>query len=190
MVKQFTECTIIPKSGTRSSNGQVIFKEDNKMFVELERMETINGWNPDELYDIVFRYDRKYYLMQHQALDFIQRHKLFDLLINNPKYHSTTTVEEPTDEQNYDPPDELENFYLNEEQKDAIANIIQGDYFPLPYLLYGPAGTGKTKTVVAAILSILKTSDDNILVCTQSNDACDEIAVRLSEYINKEMFRM
>lgn len=40
-------------------------------------------------------------------------------------------------------------------------------------------GTGKTKTLVAAIEQIVRTTDQNVLVCASSNAACDEIAVRL-----------
>lgn len=185
-VKQFTEFTLVSNSGKRISDGQIISKENNKIFVELNKTD---DWHPDHSYDIIFQYNRKPYLVQHQALDFIRRHKLFDLLINNPKYHSNT-AESCTDDREYKLPAALENFNLNAEQNDAIVNMVRGDYFPLPYLLYGPAGTGKTKTLVATILTILETSDDNILVCTQSNDACDEITVRLKEYKHADIFRM
>lgn len=40
-------------------------------------------------------------------------------------------------------------------------------------------GTGKTKTLVAAIVEIVNTTNDSVLVCCQSNAACDEIVQRL-----------
>lgn len=49
----------------------------------------------------------------------------------------------------------------------------------LPYLLFGPAGTGKTKTLVSAIEEIVRSSEKCVLVCANSNAACDEIANRL-----------
>lgn len=52
-------------------------------------------------------------------------------------------------------------------------------------------GTGKTKTVVAAIEKIVRTTQKNILVCAQSNAACDEIAQRLCKILTKkQMLRM
>lgn len=52
-------------------------------------------------------------------------------------------------------------------------------------------GTGKTKTVVAAIVKIVHTTSKNILVCTQSNSACNEIAERLAKFLTTEqMLRM
>lgn len=52
-------------------------------------------------------------------------------------------------------------------------------------------GTGKTKTIVAAIERIVLTTQKNILVCAQSNAACDEIAQRLCKLLTKkQMLRM
>lgn len=110
---------------------------------------------------------------------------------------------------------------LNAEQKVAAINIIRGRNAPLPYLLFGPAGesfcvrstlvfflfrqlnqflfthtfhskgTGKTRTLVAAIEEIIRSSDGSVLVCANSNSACDEIAERLLNVLNfGEMFRM
>lgn len=52
-------------------------------------------------------------------------------------------------------------------------------------------GTGKTKTIVAAIEKIVRTTSKNVLVCAQSNAACNEIAERLTKVLtSKQMFRM
>lgn len=53
-------------------------------------------------------------------------------------------------------------------------------------------GTGKTKTVVAATEVIIRSSQqNNVLICADSNSACDEIAERLiAIFDNNEMLRL
>lgn len=52
-------------------------------------------------------------------------------------------------------------------------------------------GTGKTHTLVAAIEEIVRSSSKCVLVCVNSNVACDEIAERLLNVLQPgEMFRM
>lgn len=66
------------------------------------------------------------------------------------------------------------NFYdneLNESQKLAIKNsIISNDFF----LIHGPFGTGKTRTIVELIKQEMKLNKE-ILVCSESNTAVDNI---------------
>ena len=78
---------------------------------------------------------------------------------------------------------------LNYEQKKAVFSIIRTE--STPFLLDGPPGTGKTKTLVAAINEIVRTTKKNILVCAHSNSACDEITQRLADVLRPgELFRM
>lgn len=82
---------------------------------------------------------------------------------------------------------------LNEEQKNAVHNIVSANDLPdkIPYILYGPPGTGKTKTLVAAIEEIIRTTDKYVLVCANSNSACDEITERLVDVLSeKKLFRL
>ncbi|XP_047983533.1 probable RNA helicase SDE3 isoform X1 [Salvia hispanica] len=72
---------------------------------------------------------------------------------------------------------------LNEEQKMAVNMIFVHKGGP-PYVIHGPPGTGKTKTLIEAILQIYR-EDRNarILACAPSNSAADHILDRL---INEE----
>lgn len=47
--------------------------------------------------------------------------------------------------------------------------------------MFGPPGTGKTKTLIEAVLQIIRNNNSNeyILVCATSNSACNEVAKRL-----------
>lgn len=59
--------------------------------------------------------------------------------------------------------------------------IIYGIYIKLYSL-----GTGKTTTMIAAILEVVMFSKAKcVLVCSQSNSACDDITKRLMVHVNK-----
>lgn len=73
---------------------------------------------------------------------------------------------------------------LNAEQKSAVEGVLKAKNFPLPYIIFGPPGTGKTRTIVAAVEQIYHTSKKKVLVCALTNSACDEITDRLLKVID------
>ncbi|KAL0457179.1 UNVERIFIED_CONTAM: putative RNA helicase SDE3 [Sesamum latifolium] len=84
---------------------------------------------------------------------------------------------------------------LNEEQMSAVEIILacKGGF---PYLIHGPPGTGKTMTLIEAILQIYnKKRNARILVCAPSNSAADHILERLisekpAKIQKNEIFRL
>ncbi|XP_011684301.1 PREDICTED: putative helicase MOV-10, partial [Wasmannia auropunctata] len=76
------------------------------------------------------------------------------------------------------------NMNENKLQMQAVKKILNNTARPAPYIIFGPPGTGKTATLVETICQIVRHyPSKNILVCTVSNAAADEIAKRLSKQI-------
>ncbi|KAH8321921.1 hypothetical protein KR067_009822, partial [Drosophila pandora] len=77
------------------------------------------------------------------------------------------------------------SIYDNEEQMQAVQRIVAGPSLQGPYIVFGPPGTGKTTTIVEAILQLrLQQPRSRILVTAGSNSACDTIALKLCEYFD------
>jgi len=69
---------------------------------------------------------------------------------------------------------------LNEEQKAAVRAILRAEHAPMPYLIFGPPGTGKTNTTAEAAIQVLKRDPaTRILVTAPSNWAADLLATRM-----------
>ncbi|XAR54698.1 RNA helicase [Bertholletia excelsa] len=65
--------------------------------------------------------------------------------------------------------------FLNEEQKQSVRMILGCKGGP-PYVIHGPPGTGKTVTLVEAVLQIYKWQNNTrVLVCAPSNSAADHL---------------
>ncbi|XP_078692797.1 3'-5' exoribonuclease HELZ2-like [Branchiostoma floridae x Branchiostoma belcheri] len=80
------------------------------------------------------------------------------------------------------PTRQVQDAQLNVRQRTAVTRIMSGtgDTNP-PVVLYGPFGTGKTRTMASAALQILQQPGTNVLIATHSNSAAD---LYLKEYIH------
>ncbi|XP_061354494.1 probable RNA helicase SDE3 [Gastrolobium bilobum] len=84
---------------------------------------------------------------------------------------------------------------FNEEQMCAIKMILGCKGAP-PYVIHGPPGTGKTRTIVEAILQLyIHHKNARILICAPSNSAADYVLEKLLaqqdvEFRENEIFRL
>lgn len=135
-----------------------------------ENLYYLEYYRTDQIYNMRFIAIRTTFQLQHTAIQQLKEQNLFRKLIKNPLYENGKEHEsqsEPLVSKNN----------LNDSQKMAVVNMVKND--EVPFLLFGPPGTGKTNTIVSAIEEIWQTSSKNVLVCAQSNNACDEITERL-----------
>ncbi|KAF8538528.1 P-loop containing nucleoside triphosphate hydrolase protein [Trichophaea hybrida] len=75
---------------------------------------------------------------------------------------------------------------LNYEQQKAVDSILKQNYGNVPYLISGPPGTGKTKTIVEAVLQLIyapRAPHHHILLCAPSQEAADTLAIRLTKHL-------
>ncbi|XP_061721856.1 putative helicase mov-10-B.1 [Cydia pomonella] len=134
-------------------------------------------YKSDEKFDIRFCMSRMPLERMHVAVDDMLRQLM-----------QTKTF--PKGNERVPPIKRISNFYNplianNPEQHAVVEHIVAGSSGTAPYLLHGPPGTGKTVTIVEAILQLAKTRTNRILVCTDSNMAADHVATLLIQYADK-----
>ena len=75
------------------------------------------------------------------------------------------------------------NVAANDEQAAAVRAILLGEKRQVPYIVFGPPGTGKTTTVVELILQFVKGFHySKVLVCAPTNTAADVCCEKLGHY--------
>ncbi|XP_054739971.1 uncharacterized protein LOC129245675 [Anastrepha obliqua] len=136
----------------------------------------------DKTYTILFRPARMVIRYQYRALE--QLVAIPPLVLKKFLFPEKVMVQEL-------PALSLELFNkainTNPEQLQAIQYVVNNSVEKsAPYIIFGPPGTGKTTTLVEAILQIyMLQPQSHILVTAGSNGACDEIALRLCNVLTR-----
>ncbi|KAM6492610.1 P-loop containing nucleoside triphosphate hydrolase protein [Amanita muscaria] len=139
-------------------------------------------WRPTQTYTVRFKLNRLIMRRQHMAMDtaFSQDRVLF------PEAHHVRSQSGGGAIKTINP-----LIQKNALQLKAVTGIVNSPPGSVPFVVFGPPGTGKTITIIEAILQILtKNPKARILACAPSNSAADIILSRLSVRLNTdELFR-
>lgn len=137
-----------------------------------------------EDYRLTFHFSRYAFRKQHYAAGRIVTHLgeqfLFPNKVNkreNPQLDITFK-----DDNMYLCDDKLPwyNSQLNPIQKRAVFNILRGETEKMPYVIFGPPGTGKTVTLVETVLQLIRNLPSaRLLIGTPSNSSADLIIRRI-----------
>lgn len=131
--RQVHQLKLTPRNGGKELIGKKTRISADEIYLKIS---AIKDWIPNDLYDVSFLLNRTVYQLQHNALDFIQKHKVFDIILNNSNFGRRHITMEECEHHN----ESVTDSELNEEQTQAVNCIINGKNHPLPYLLYGPPG--------------------------------------------------
>lgn len=139
-----------------------------------------------EDYKVIFQATRGAFQKQHHAIQCVSNTMGLDYL-----FPTKTNIREPwmdvkINENGKLATTEFDNEFkwynpmLNSIQKESIMNILRSEARPLPYVIFGPPGTGKTMTLIELIHQIVTLSPDSrIMVGTPSNSSANLITERL-----------
>nr|CAI5863002.1 unnamed protein product [Callosobruchus analis] len=174
----------------RGYRGEIVNIRDTEVLIGNLDEEFTEYWsiNPTIELSVRFVLNRLSYERMHQGVDQVVANGMVPLLFPNKDLRERTVYERR--------PLNDGDFYntailSNPEQRTAVYKILNNTAKPVPYIVFGPPGTGKTVTLVEAILQIKKKTEKRILVCAPANAACDVVAQKLMRYCKKdEMIRL
>ncbi|CAG8668732.1 13831_t:CDS:2 [Gigaspora margarita] len=167
----------------KAYKGYVYSTRVDKIDLKFGRTFMQQVYSPDAKFNVRFTYNRVSMRRMHQALD--NPNMNFKRLF--PDTYGINGENGENEENN----EQLTEIYttLNEYQKRAVRIIKTGEHHPLPFIIFGPPGTGKSATVVEAILQLRnddKNNKNRILACAASNAAANLLLRKLSEYLSSE----
>ncbi|HEY9045027.1 MAG TPA: AAA domain-containing protein [Ohtaekwangia sp.] len=155
-------------------NGVVNYVRDNVMQITLNS-DDLPDWIDDGLLGVDVMFDEMTYREMEAALkDVIGAEEnrvafLRELLLGTEK-----SAKRKPEDIKYEMPVAAP---LNTSQQDALKKVLETSDVAF---IHGPPGTGKTTTIVQAIIATVK-QEKQVLVCAPSNAAVDLLADKLSE---------
>ena len=138
-----------------------------------------NKYTPNMQFNIRFTFNRFPLRNMHRATEFMAQKQ---------DYHWCIFPEIRENIEGHFPP--VNSAYFdgkiknNLEQSRAVSSIVQGGISGIPYIIFGPPGTGKTVTITEAIKQVWKTKPESrIIASAPSNSAADLLALHLIKQV-------
>ncbi|MEZ5047462.1 MAG: AAA domain-containing protein [Chitinophagaceae bacterium] len=126
-------------------------------------------WLEEEGVGIKRSPDQRTTTLMKSAIKNLEEHKqVYDLFLS---IHDANTIFNTSKYTLKEIP-KFQNHFLNESQQKAIQAILENDSL---CILHGPPGTGKTTTLIEAIVQLVR-QNEKVLVSAPSNTAVDQVA--------------
>ncbi|KAI0634736.1 P-loop containing nucleoside triphosphate hydrolase protein [Trametes polyzona] len=165
----------LPVPGLAEKRPSVVVGYVHDVRLEDIRIDFHRSFDVSGKYVVRFQYNRTSLKREHQAL--LARSTSMERLLFPDLVHAP--LERAVE------PDESRLVLYNQTMRSNIPQL-QAVHSVLkmkpeaPLIIFGPPGTGKTMTIVEAILQLLRKPDSRILACAPSNSAADLLAQRLA----------
>jgi len=181
---------VYPNNPSVKYVGYVHQIESEHALLKFDHLKFQSRYHPGSPVNIEFTYSRMQLRVCHQGVENLTSDMLNYITAPNAMTPATLPHPVAPGAVDIDPVDGR----LNEEQLRAVRNIVRHTNVNrgCPYVLFGPPGTGKTSTIVEAILQVGKHRPGaKILICAPSNAAADVLISRLarSNLSANELFR-
>ena len=150
---------------------QISYAEENRMVVILPGEAVLARLHHAERLGVQLFFDETTYRLMFEALNNIRNAREGRLWELKDMFHGSRPLAEPLKLPHIRMP------WLNVEQEVAVNRVVASKDVAI---IHGPPGTGKTTTMVEAVIEVLK-REPQVMVCAQSNTAVDWISERLTE---------
>lgn len=146
-------------------SGTVSYQSGNRVRIVIKQDE-LPEWSSDGKLGLDVAFDNASYNEMFKALKSVASFENSGVLTGN---------DEPRFSKSFSP---FKSENLNSSQVEAVNKILAAEELAI---VHGPPGTGKTTTLIQAILELLKNNTKRILVTAPSNAAVDLLAEKLAE---------
>lgn len=149
-------------------SGTITFQSDKKVRI-LIKDDELPEWSSDGKLGLDLAFDNQSYQEMFNAIKNAPTYKIAEEILDSSSLKFDNSFAE------------FKSSKLNDSQNLAVNKILGAKQLAI---VHGPPGTGKTTTMVEAIVALNRAGAKKILVTAPSNTAVDLLAEKLSEHLN------